>query len=130
MQNYSSSEAHDSYKVIHEKSKDACDTNILIEFDRTVKKYADNLMHALEGVSSRLSQLEGKTHTLESALDDMKLTISIHNGSSDGKLKQLENIMREVTSFLILCFILLCIFFFYLKWIHDFPYGFVLLQCY
>ncbi|CAA7410311.1 unnamed protein product [Spirodela intermedia] len=94
--NYSSSEAHDSYNVIHEKSKDACDTALLIEFDRTVKKYADNLMHALEGVSSRLSQLEGRTHKLESALDDLKLTISNNNGSSDGKLKQLENIMREV----------------------------------
>ncbi|CAA6673094.1 unnamed protein product [Spirodela intermedia] len=100
--NYSSSEAHDSYNVIHEKSKDACDTALLIEFDRTVKKYADNLMHALEGVSSRLSQLEGRTHKLESALDDLKLTISNNNGSSDGKLKQLENIMREVFSFLIL----------------------------
>uniref|UniRef100_A0A1D1YBN4 DUF1421 domain-containing protein n=1 Tax=Anthurium amnicola TaxID=1678845 RepID=A0A1D1YBN4_9ARAE len=94
--NYGSLETHDSSKVIHEKSRGECDAATLIEFDRTVKKYADNLLHSLEGVSSRLSQLEGRTHNLESVVDDLKLSIANNNGSSDGKLRQLENILREV----------------------------------
>ncbi|MQL72609.1 hypothetical protein Taro_004921 [Colocasia esculenta] len=94
--NYGSLEAHDSSKVIHEKHKEANDASMMVEFDRTVKKYADNLLHALEGVSSRLSQLEGRTHNLESAVGDLKLSVANNNGSTDGKLRQLENILREV----------------------------------
>jgi hypothetical protein len=68
------------------------------EIDCTVKKYADNLLHALEGVSARLSQLESRTHHMESSMDDLKLVISDYTGAADGKLRQFENILREVCS--------------------------------
>ena len=88
-------------------NKDAYDTNILGEFDRTVKKYADKLMHALEGVNSRLSQIEGRTHDLETALNELKLTVSTDSGSSDRTLRQLENILREVLSLIMVLIFLL-----------------------
>lgn len=68
------------------------------EIDRTVKKYVDNLLHALEGVSARLSQLEIRTHHMESSMDDLKLVIGNYTGATDGKLRQFENILREVSS--------------------------------
>ncbi|KAJ3698526.1 hypothetical protein LUZ61_002231 [Rhynchospora tenuis] len=70
----------------------------LAEIDRTVKKYADNLLHALEGVSARLSQLESRTHHMENSVDDLKLVVGNYTGSTDGKLRQFENILREVQS--------------------------------
>ena len=89
-------EPHDLPKVSHEKERDAYDSATVAEIDRTVKKYADNLLHTLEGVSSRLSQLESRTRHLESSVDDLKDTLGNNSGSTDGKLRQLENILREV----------------------------------
>lgn len=67
------------------------------EIDCTVKKYADNLLHALEGVSVRLSQLESRTHHIESSMDDLKFVIGNSAGATDGKLLQFENILHEVS---------------------------------
>jgi hypothetical protein len=79
------------------------------EIDRTVKKYADNLLHALEGVSARLSQLESRTHCMESSMDDLKLVIRNYTGATDGKLRQFENILCEVSSLHYkYCFYLIC----------------------
>ncbi|XP_020252640.1 putative uncharacterized protein DDB_G0294196 [Asparagus officinalis] len=89
-------ESHEMPKVSHEKEKDAYDVATVTEVDRTMKKYADNLLHTLEGVSSRLSQLESRTRHLEKSVDDLKDTISNSSSSTDGKLRQLENILREV----------------------------------
>ncbi|CAA3014150.1 Hypothetical predicted protein [Olea europaea subsp. europaea] len=61
-----------------------------------MKKYADNLMHAMDGVSARLSQLETRTCNLENSVDDLKVSVGNNHGSTDGKLRQLENILGEV----------------------------------
>ncbi|KAG0465632.1 hypothetical protein HPP92_019796 [Vanilla planifolia] len=66
------------------------------DVENTVKKHADILLHALEGMSSRLSQLESRTCILENSVDDLKASIGNLHGSSDGKLRHLENILREV----------------------------------
>ncbi|XP_008801947.1 pollen-specific leucine-rich repeat extensin-like protein 3 [Phoenix dactylifera] len=89
-------EPHEIAKVSHDKERDAYDVAAVAEIDRTVKKYADNLLHALEGVSSRLSQLESRTRYLESSVDELKVSVGNNHGSTDGKLRQLENILREV----------------------------------
>jgi hypothetical protein len=68
------------------------------EIDHTVKKYADNLLHALEGVSVRLSQLENRSHYIESSMDDLSLVVGNYAGNTDGKLLQFENILHEVSS--------------------------------
>ncbi|XP_047054598.1 protein tfg-1-like [Lolium rigidum] len=82
--------------VNHEEDRSNFGLVTIADIDRTMKKYSDNLLHALDGVSSRLSQLEGRTHHLENSVDEFKLTIGNYNGSTDGKLRQLENMLREV----------------------------------
>ncbi|GJN37361.1 hypothetical protein PR202_gb26303 [Eleusine coracana subsp. coracana] len=89
-------EPHVLKKVSHEEDRSNFATVTLADIDRTMKKYSDNLLHALEAVSSRLSQMECRTHQLENSVDDLKLTIGNYNGSTDGKLRHLENMLREV----------------------------------
>ena len=66
------------------------------EIDRTMKKHADNILHALEGVSARISQLESRTRHLENSVDDLKISAGNNHGSIDGQLRPLENILGEV----------------------------------
>ncbi|CAM0879766.1 unnamed protein product [Alopecurus aequalis] len=89
-------ENHAPKNINHEEHRSNLGLVTMADIDRTMKKYSDNLLHALDGVSSRLSQLEGRTHHLENSVDDFKLTIGNYNGSTDGKLRQLENMLREV----------------------------------
>ncbi|CAN6345422.1 unnamed protein product [Urochloa humidicola] len=83
-------------KVSHEEEMSNFSAVTIVDIDGTMKKYADNLLHALEGVSSRLSQLEDRTYNLENSVGELKLTIGNNNGSTDGKLRQFENTLREV----------------------------------
>ncbi|CAN6340776.1 unnamed protein product [Urochloa humidicola] len=83
-------------KVSHEEERSNFTAVTIVDIDHTMKKYADNLLHALEGVSSRLSQLEDRTYNLENSVGELKLTIGNNNGSTDGKLRQFENTLREV----------------------------------
>lgn len=78
-------------KVSHEEERGNFNAVTIADIDRTMKKYADNLLHALEGVSSRLSQLEGRTHHLENSVGELKLTIGNYNGGTDRKLGQFDN---------------------------------------
>lgn len=101
LQNFGSLEEHEASKVIHDKIKDAYSTVNGTEIDHTVKNFTDVLLHTLEGVSSRLAQLEDRTYDLEGAMDELKLCIGNRIGNTDGKLRQLENILREVSIFFI-----------------------------
>jgi len=96
VQNYSSLDSLEPAKVIVEKDRSASDASMLSEIDRTMKKHMENMLNVLEGVSARLSQLETRTHHLENSVDDLKVSVGNNHGSTDGKLRQLENILREV----------------------------------
>ncbi|KAJ8774942.1 hypothetical protein K2173_019946 [Erythroxylum novogranatense] len=98
MRSYASLDSLEPAKVILEKDRNAIDAAILSEVDRTMKKHVDNLLHALEGVNGRLTQLESRTHHLENSMDDLKVSVGNNHGSADGKMRQLENILREVQS--------------------------------
>ncbi|XP_062193806.1 myosin tail region-interacting protein MTI1-like [Phragmites australis] len=89
-------EPHVLKKVSHEEDRSNFAAVTMADIDQTMKKYSDNLLHALEGVSSRLSQMESRTHQLENSVDELRLTIGNYNGSTDGKLRHLENMLREV----------------------------------
>ncbi|GJM94736.1 hypothetical protein PR202_ga11409 [Eleusine coracana subsp. coracana] len=89
-------EPHVLKKVSHDEERSNFSAVTIVDIDRTMKKYADTLLHALEGVSSRLSQLEDRTYHLESSVSELKLTIGNNSGSTDGKLRQFENTLREV----------------------------------
>ncbi|CAA3005905.1 Hypothetical predicted protein [Olea europaea subsp. europaea] len=96
VRNYSSLGAIDPAKDILERDRNVVDASLVSEIDRAMKKYSDNLMHAMDGVSARLSQLETRTRNLENSVDDLKVSVGNNHGSTDGKLRQLENILREV----------------------------------
>jgi hypothetical protein len=84
--------------IIPDKDRNVNDATIVSEIDQTIKKHADNLLHVLEGVSARLTQLESRTRSLENSVDDLKVSVGNNHGSTDGKMRQLENILREVSS--------------------------------
>lgn len=94
--NHSYLDPDESANFTQKNERNEYDATILIEIDRTMKKHADILLHSLEGVSARLSQMETRTRHLENMVDDLKVTVENDQGSTDGKLRQLENILREV----------------------------------
>ncbi|KAL2335731.1 hypothetical protein Fmac_016944 [Flemingia macrophylla] len=98
VKSYSSLDSVEPAKVIVEKDRSAFDATMLSEIDRTMKKHMENMLYVLEGVSSRLTQLETRAHHLENCVDDLKVSVGNNHGSTDGKLRQLENILREVQS--------------------------------
>lgn len=61
-----------------------------------MKDHNDNVLHAVERVSARLSQLETRTRQLENAVEDMKESLEYNHGKTDAKLRELENLLREV----------------------------------
>ena len=54
-----------------------------------MKKHMENYLHALEGISARLNHVE-------TSVDELKVSVRNNHGSTDGKMRQLENIPREV----------------------------------
>ncbi|KAA8530208.1 hypothetical protein F0562_004917 [Nyssa sinensis] len=95
---YSSLDSVEPAKVILEKDHNVIDTALVSEIDRTMKKYVDDMLHALEGISARLSQLESRICHLENSVDDLKLSVGNNHGSTEGGMRQLENILRKVQS--------------------------------
>lgn len=95
-QNYGSLDSMEPATVIAEK--DQLDSTLVAEIDKTMKKHSENLLHVLEGVSARLTQLESRTRHLENSVDDLKLSVGNNQGNTDGVMRQLENILREVCS--------------------------------
>ncbi|PON41588.1 hypothetical protein PanWU01x14_288600 [Parasponia andersonii] len=98
IRNYGSLDSIEPAKFILEKDQSSFNSTIVAEIDKTVKKYADSLLHVLEGVSARLTQLESRTRHLEESVDDLKVSVGNNHGNTDGKMRHLENILREVQS--------------------------------
>ncbi|XP_030530906.2 protein transport protein SEC31 [Rhodamnia argentea] len=96
VRNYSSLDSFEPAKIVAEKDHRAFDDSMVSEIDRTMKKHADSLLHALEGVSARLTQLESRTRNLENSVDDLKVSVGNNYGTTDGTMRQLENILRDV----------------------------------
>lgn len=78
-------------------------TTIMCEIDRTMRKHADTLLRVMEGVSARLTQLETRTHVLGNLVDALKVSVDKSHGSTHGKMRQLENILVEVSFPLLEC---------------------------
>ncbi|CAA0808834.1 Protein of unknown function (DUF1421 [Striga hermonthica] len=64
--------------------------------ENTMKKYTDNIMRFLEGISSRLSQLELYCYNLDKSIGEMRSDLLRDHGESDSKLKSLEKHVQEV----------------------------------
>lgn len=96
IRNYGSVDSFEPAKDILERDRNVPDATIVSEIDHTMKKYADNILQVLEGISARLTQLESRTHHLENSVDDLKVSVGNNQGNADGKMRQLENILRDV----------------------------------
>lgn len=96
IQNYGSLDSGELAKFMQEKDRSVFDATIMSEIDQTMKKHTDNLLHVLEGVSARLTQLESRTRNLENSVDGLKVSVENNHGSTDGRMRQLDNILREV----------------------------------
>ncbi|KAL5747147.1 hypothetical protein ACOSQ2_024444 [Xanthoceras sorbifolium] len=70
--------------------------DLVSEIDRKIKEHVDNVLYAVEGLSARVTQLETRTCKFENTVDDLKESIEYNHGRTDGKLRELEIILREV----------------------------------
>ncbi|KAJ0250924.1 hypothetical protein HA466_0133420 [Hirschfeldia incana] len=64
--------------------------------ERSMKKYSDNMMRFLEGLSSRLSQLELYCYNLDKTIGEMRSDLSRDNEEADVKLRSLDKHLQEV----------------------------------
>ncbi|GLJ39427.1 hypothetical protein SUGI_0805340 [Cryptomeria japonica] len=88
--------ASDSLQAKWEHDKERFEAATLAAVERTMKKHGDNLLRALEGISGRLTQLENKTQHLEGSVEELKMSVSKSHGETDGRMRMLENLLREV----------------------------------
>ncbi|KAJ6859263.1 trithorax group protein osa-like isoform X2 [Populus alba x Populus x berolinensis] len=70
--------------------------DVVSSVEKGMKKHTDNIMRFLEGISSRLSQLELSCYNLDKAIGDMRSDSIRDNEEADLKLKSLEKHIQEV----------------------------------
>lgn len=99
-QNYNSLDVDEPAKFVlgknHRPSNTPSDGALISDIERSMKKHMDSLMHSIDNMSSRLSQLETRTRNLEHSIDDLKISVGNNHGTIDGKMRLLENILTEV----------------------------------
>lgn len=71
--------------------------DVVAEFNRRMKGHVDEILYAVEKMSARLRQLEGRTLSLENSVDDLKDDAEFYHGLTDRRLGQLQNILMEVS---------------------------------
>lgn len=76
--------------------------DVISTVENTMKKYADNLMRFLEGISSRLSQLELYCYNLDKSIKEMRSDLVHDHGESESKLKSLDKHVQEVCLYCLL----------------------------
>ncbi|KAL0406382.1 UNVERIFIED_CONTAM: hypothetical protein Slati_3952100 [Sesamum latifolium] len=69
---------------------------VITTVENTMKKYTDNIMRFLEGISSRMSQLELYCYNLDKSIGEMRSDLLRDHGESESKLKSLEKHIQEV----------------------------------
>lgn len=70
--------------------------DVVSAVEGSMKKYSDNIMRFLEGLSSRLSQLELYCYNLDKSIGEMRSDLVRDHEGSDSRLKSLEKHMQEV----------------------------------
>lgn len=77
--------------------EDSLSQDVIATVEKSMKKYADNLMRFLEGISSRLSQLELYCYNLDKSIGEMRSDLTRDNVEQDSRLKSLEKHLQEVS---------------------------------
>ncbi|GMQ03069.1 hypothetical protein CsSME_00049020 [Camellia sinensis var. sinensis] len=75
---------------------DSFNEEVISTVEKSMKKYTDNLMRFLEGISSRLSQLELYCYNLDKSIGEMRSDLVRDHGEADVKLKSLDKHLQEV----------------------------------
>lgn len=70
--------------------------DVISTVENSMKKYTDNIMRFLEGISSRLSQLELYCYNLDKSIGEMRSDWVRDHGESESKLRSLEKHIQEV----------------------------------
>lgn len=71
---------------------------LIHEIDGKIKEHMDTLLHAVGGLNARVTQVETRTRQLEDAVDELKDSVEFNGGRTEGKLRDLHNILEEVFS--------------------------------
>ncbi|KAG6398211.1 hypothetical protein SASPL_139666 [Salvia splendens] len=102
IRHYNSLDADEPSKFVsvknHKTDNAPLEGSFVSDIEKMMKKHMENLMHAIDNMSSRLSQLETRTRNLEHSIDDLKISAGNNHGAIDGKMRLLENILTEVHS--------------------------------
>lgn len=81
----------------YNQPEDSFSQDVIATVEKSMKKYSDNLMRFLEGLSSRLSQLELYCYNLDKSISEMRSDLVRDHGEADSKLKSLEKHLQEVS---------------------------------
>lgn len=81
---------------VYSQPEDSVNQEVVVAVERTMKKYNDNLVRFLEGISSRLSQLELYCYNLDKSIGEMRSELQHDHGEADVKLKSLDKHLQEV----------------------------------
>ncbi|XP_019434502.1 PREDICTED: mediator of RNA polymerase II transcription subunit 15-like isoform X2 [Lupinus angustifolius] len=76
--------------------EDSLSEEVIATVEKSMKKYTDNLMRFLEGISSRLSQLELYCYNLDKSIVEMRSDLNSDHGEADSKLIALDKHVQEV----------------------------------
>ena len=78
------------------QSEDSIKQDVISTVENSMKKYSDNILRFLEGISSRLSQLELNCYNLDKSVGEMRSDVLRDREEEDLKLKSLEKHLQEV----------------------------------
>ncbi|KAL0559972.1 hypothetical protein IC582_000358 [Cucumis melo] len=78
------------------QADDTISQNVISTVENSMKKHSDNLLRFLEGISSRLSQLELYCYNLDKSVGEMRSELARDHEEADSKLKSLEKHVQEV----------------------------------
>ncbi|XP_058100551.1 uncharacterized protein LOC131245246 isoform X2 [Magnolia sinica] len=81
---------------VYNQQEEGFHQDVLSTVEKTMKKYADNLLRYLEGISGRLSQLELYCYNLERSIGEFRADLIRDHGEADLKLRSLEKHLQEV----------------------------------
>ncbi|KAG4986875.1 hypothetical protein AAZX31_12G193300 [Glycine max] len=80
----------------YSSSEDSLSQDVIAIVEKSMKTHADNLMRFLEGLSTRLSQLELYCYNLDKSIGAMQSDLTCDHEETDSKLKSLDKHLQEV----------------------------------
>ncbi|XP_011046206.1 PREDICTED: uncharacterized protein LOC105140870 [Populus euphratica] len=96
LRGWSSMDCIDYAKFSPEKVGIFSNAALIFEIDVKMKEHADILLHSVECLSTQVSRLESRTHQLENVVHELKESTDFNQGKTDGKLREIKNILVEV----------------------------------